>query len=112
MRRLTRFVITLLTPFYTGKFRKYRKMKNFLIVVIIVPLVYNVKTKTWKELLEMKCCKNVFYVVCALTAIIAAIAAIVIFKNEIMDLLAELRTKIEEQKLFHRNGEYADYADV
>jgi len=82
-------------------------------IVIIVPLVYNVEIKLREEeLSKMKCCRNVFYVICALTAIIAAIAAIVIFKNEIVYLLAELKTKIEEHKLFHRNGEYADYADV
>ena len=60
----------------------------------------------------MKCCKNVFFLIVALTAIIAAIAAVVVFKNEIVYLLAELKAKIEEYKLFHRNGEYADYADV
>ena len=60
----------------------------------------------------MKCCKNVFLLVFALAAVIAAITAIIVFKNEIIFILEELKAKVEEKLLFHRNGEYADYADV
>ena len=59
----------------------------------------------------MKVAKLVVCVVCALVAIGAAIAAIIIFKDQIAYFLADIKDKIDEKK-YRRNGEYADYADL
>ncbi|NLA87644.1 MAG: hypothetical protein GX847_10290 [Clostridiales bacterium] len=61
----------------------------------------------------MKFCKLIFIAVAALVAVAAAITAIVYFKDEILELLADVKNKIDQKKsmLFHSN-EYTDYADI
>lgn len=59
----------------------------------------------------MRGIKILLYAICAIATIVAAVLAIVIFKNEIACFFADIKEKIDEKKL-HRNGEYADYADV
>ena len=58
----------------------------------------------------MKGAKLVVCAVCAIVAIGAAIAAIVIFKDQITYFIADIKDKIDEKR-YRRNGEYADYAD-
>ena len=61
----------------------------------------------------MKGAKIILYAVGAFLAVAAAITAIIIFRNEIAYALSDIKDKIDERKLFRRNGgEYADYADV
>jgi len=48
--------------------------------------------------------------ICALVTIIAAITAIIIFRNEIAYFFVDMKDKIDEKKCC-RDGEYADYAD-
>ncbi len=61
----------------------------------------------------MKLCKLIFIAVAALVAVAAAITAIVYFKDEILELLADVKNKVDQKKsmLFHSN-EYTDYADI
>ena len=61
----------------------------------------------------MKLGKLIILAAAALVAVAAAIAAIVYFKDEILELLADLRKKIDNKKsmIFH-NDEYTDYADI
>ena len=59
----------------------------------------------------MKGYKLVLCVVCAAATIVAAITAIVIFRNEIACYCADLKEKLNA-KVLKRNGEYADYADI
>lgn len=61
----------------------------------------------------MKLCKLAFIAVGTVMAVAAAITAIVYFRDEIMELLADARKKIDQKKtmLFHSN-EYTDYADI
>ena len=49
--------------------------------------------------------------ICAFVAIAAAITAIIIFKSEIIEFFVEVKDKIDAKR-FHRNGEYADFADM
>ena len=58
----------------------------------------------------MRGTKLLLCTICAIATIVAAIAAIVVFRNEIAYLFVEIRDKIAEKR-YHRNGEYADYAD-
>jgi hypothetical protein len=44
-------------------------------------------------------------------ALIAAVTAIIIFKNEIIDFFIGLKDTIEDKR-FSRRTEYADYADM
>ncbi|NMA25070.1 MAG: hypothetical protein GX936_05315 [Clostridiales bacterium] len=61
----------------------------------------------------MKLCKLVIIAVATIVAVAAAITAIVYFKDEILELLADLRKKIEQKKsIFFRSDEYTDYADI
>ena len=69
-------------------------------------------TNTWKGFLKMKCGKFLFFAVCAFVTVAAAVTAIIIFRNEIAYILSDIKDKVDEKKLFHRKGEYADYADV
>jgi hypothetical protein len=55
--------------------------------------------------------KLVIWVVCATIAVLAAAAAIYVFRNEIADCCSELRNKIDKKRL-RRDGEYADFADL
>ncbi|NLT15981.1 MAG: hypothetical protein GXY05_16780 [Clostridiales bacterium] len=61
----------------------------------------------------MKLCKLAIIAVATIVAVAAAITAIVYFKDEILELLADVRKKIDQKKsmLFHSN-EYTDYADI
>ena len=58
----------------------------------------------------MKGKKIILYTICALVAIGAAVMAIIIFRNEIARFFVDIKDKIEEKR-FHSNAEYADYAD-
>ena len=49
--------------------------------------------------------------ICAFVTVVAAITAIVIFRNEIAYFFMDIKDKIEEKR-FRRNGEFADYADM
>ena len=49
--------------------------------------------------------------ICAFVTVVAAITAIVIFRNEIAEFFADVRDKVDIKR-FRRNGEYADYADM
>lgn len=61
----------------------------------------------------MKLCKLVIIAVATIVAVAAAITAIVYFKDEILELLADLRKKIEQKKsMLFRCNEYTDYADI
>lgn len=59
----------------------------------------------------MKGYKLIVCIICAATAIIAAITAIIIFRNEIACCCSGLKDKLSE-KVLKRNGEFADYADM
>ena len=49
--------------------------------------------------------------VCAFVAVAAAITAILVFRNEIVEFFVDVKDKIDIKR-FRRNGEYADYADM
>ena len=59
----------------------------------------------------MKGCKLIICAVAAGVALIAAVTAIIIFRNEIIDFVVGLKDSIED-KHFSRRTEYADYADM
>ena len=59
----------------------------------------------------MKGTKLVLTAVCAFVTVVAAITAIVVFRNEIAYFFADIKDKIDEKRV-RRNGEYADYADM
>ena len=50
----------------------------------------------------------------AAIAIVAAVTAIIIFRNEIAEFFLDVKEKVEKvgHKVLRRNGEYSDYADV
>ena len=55
--------------------------------------------------------KLILCAICAFVTVVAAITAIVIFRNEIAEFFADVRDKVDIKR-FRRNGEYADYADM
>ena len=59
----------------------------------------------------MRCTKLLLCAICTFMTIIAAVTAIVIFRNEIAFFFVEMKDRIDEKRL-RRNGEYADYADI
>ena len=59
----------------------------------------------------MKGTKVILYALLAFVTVASAIAAIIIFRNEIAYFLADIKDKIDEKRIRH-NGEYADYADM
>ena len=59
----------------------------------------------------MKGYKLILCAVCAFVTVVAAVTAVVIFRNEITEFFADLKGKIDIKK-FRHNGEYADYADM
>ena len=62
----------------------------------------------------MKGSKLVLCAVCAIITIVAAAAAIAIFRDEIVGMFLEVKERVEKagSKILHKNGEYTDYADV
>ena len=62
----------------------------------------------------MKGSKLILIAVCAAITIIAAAAAIIIFRNEIAEFFMDVRDKVEKVsgKILRRNGEMSDFADV
>ena len=64
-----------------------------------------------RGVVKMKGFKLVICIVCAFVAIAAAVAAIVIFRNQIADFFLDMKSKIDEKKI-QSNGEFEDYADV
>ena len=75
-------------------------------------MVYNF-TDTIKKggHLTMNGKKILLSAVCAFVAVAAAITAIIVFRNEIIEFFVEVKEKIDAKR-FHRNGEYADFADI
>ena len=59
----------------------------------------------------MKETKIILYAFCAFVAVVAAVTAIVLFRNEIAYFLSDMKDKIDEKR-FRRNGEYDDFADI
>jgi hypothetical protein len=59
----------------------------------------------------MKGTKLVLTALCAFVTVVAAVTAIVIFRNEIAYFFTDIKDKIDEKRV-RRNGEYADYADM
>jgi len=59
----------------------------------------------------MKGNKVLFYAVCGFVAVVAAITAIYLFRNEIADFFVDIKARVDE-KMLHRSGEYVDYEDV
>ena len=59
----------------------------------------------------MKGNKLLLCAICAFVTVVAAITAIIIFRNEIAEFFVDVKEKIDISKL-RRNGEYADYADM
>ena len=59
----------------------------------------------------MKGNKILFYAICGFVTVAAAISAIYLFRNEIADFFVDIKSRIDERML-HREGEYADYEDV
>ena len=55
--------------------------------------------------------KLILCAICAFVTVVAAITAIVIFRNEIAEFFADVKDKVDIKR-FRRNGEYADYADM
>jgi len=49
--------------------------------------------------------------ICAFVAVAAAVTAIFVFRNEIIEFFVEIKEKIDAKR-FRINGEYADYADL
>lgn len=61
----------------------------------------------------MKNFKWIFWVVAAVLALSAAVAAIVVFRNEIVDLCVDIKDKVQKKKAaLFTHEEYADFADV
>ena len=65
----------------------------------------------YKGVVQMKCNKLVVYAICGFVFVAAAAAAVYVFRNEIADFFVDIKARIDEKKL-HRNGEFADYADI
>ncbi|MCL2124901.1 MAG: hypothetical protein FWH33_02795 [Oscillospiraceae bacterium] len=59
----------------------------------------------------MKGYKLILCAVCAFVTVVAAVTAVVIFRNEIIEFFVDLKDKVDIKK-FRRNGEYEDYADM
>ena len=59
----------------------------------------------------MKGKKVLIYAICAFVTVAAAVTAVFIFKDEIAELVADIKEKIDFKR-FRREGEFADYADV
>ena len=59
----------------------------------------------------MKGNKIILCAACAFVTVAAAVAAIIIFRNDIADFFVEVKERIDLNR-FRRDGEYADYADV
>ena len=59
----------------------------------------------------MKGTKLILCAVCAFLTVVAAITAIVMFRNEIADFFADVLGKIEDNR-YRKSGEFADYADL
>ena len=61
----------------------------------------------------MKDTKVLIYAIGACVALIAAVAAIVIFKSRITEFFFSLKEKLEETVALRRcSSEYKDYADI
>ena len=48
---------------------------------------------------------------CAFVTVVAAVTAIVIFRNEIAEFFVVIKDRVDINR-FRRNGEYADYAEM
>ena len=59
----------------------------------------------------MKGHKLILCAICVFVTIVAAITAIVIFRNEIAEFFEDIKIRLDGKKM-RQNGEYADYADM
>ena len=59
----------------------------------------------------MKCNKLMLCAICAFVTVVAAVTAIIIFRNEIAEFFVDVKDRIDINR-FRRNGEFADYADM
>ena len=59
----------------------------------------------------MKSSKLLLCAVCAFVTVVAAVTAIIIFRNEIAEFFVDVKDRIDINR-FRRNGEFADYADM
>ena len=59
----------------------------------------------------MKETKIILYALCAFVTVVAAVTAIILFRNEIAYFLSDMKDKFDEKR-FRRNGEYDDFADI
>ena len=61
----------------------------------------------------MKNKKAVIGIIIAVVAVAAAVTLAVIYKNELLEIVAAVKEKIEEKKrVYFAKDEFADYADV
>lgn len=60
----------------------------------------------------MKLGRLVFVTVTTVLTVVAAISAVVYFKDEIMEILAEVRKRLEHKRTSIFHNEYTDYADI
>ena len=60
----------------------------------------------------MKGYKLILCALCAFVTVVAAVTAVIVFRNEIADFFVEVKDKFEDKKWFRKDGEFADYADV
>jgi len=60
----------------------------------------------------MKSPKFWIVAVSAFVAVVGAVLAIYIFRNEIAYFFADIKVKIEEKVLHRKNAEYSDYVDA
>ncbi len=61
----------------------------------------------------MKIGRLILIAMMAIVAAAAALAAIFYFKDEILEIVADVKTKIDQKKTkIFRNNEYTDYADI
>jgi undecaprenyl pyrophosphate phosphatase UppP len=58
----------------------------------------------------MRGVRLILCIICAILTIAAIVAAIIIFRNEIVRFFVGLKDKLDEKR-FRRNGEYEDYVD-
>ncbi|MDR0489768.1 MAG: hypothetical protein LBH28_00780 [Oscillospiraceae bacterium] len=59
----------------------------------------------------MKKNKLLIYAVCAFVTVVAAVMAVIIFKDQIAEFFADIKDKVDFKR-FRHNGEFADYADM
>jgi hypothetical protein len=59
----------------------------------------------------MKSTKIIIITACAIVAVVGAITAIIVYRNEIANLISDFTAKVEG-KIKKRKGDFADFEDV